>query len=177
MNITALSLAIGRDLSSFTQRLPIPPEAGSILTSPLLRNINGAFGIAPDSLKAANALRPWEGRGRGLEGGLGVTPRCPWPAREAPLLLRCQPAPEEVGPAPVTRAQQRLAGSQTSTPHPSELKGNLRGLSSSLRHSPPPSQYRRKSVETMTAVIDTAVSAPPASRCAFLGTFSSLPWG
>lgn len=37
------------------------PEAGSVLTSPLLRNINGAFGIAPDSLKAAPALRPWGG--------------------------------------------------------------------------------------------------------------------
>lgn len=46
---------------SLTQRVPISLEAEFILTSLLLGNINGAFGIAPDILKAANALRPWGG--------------------------------------------------------------------------------------------------------------------
>lgn len=54
----------GCDLSSLTPHIPISPEAGSILTSPLLRNINGASATAPDSLQAANALRPW-GLGEG----------------------------------------------------------------------------------------------------------------
>lgn len=80
MNVSALSLAIGRDLSSFTQRVPVPPEAGSILTSPLLRNINGAFGIAPDSLKAANALRPWGG----WEGGTGCDSEVPLASQGVP---------------------------------------------------------------------------------------------
>lgn len=95
MDITDLSLAIGGDLSSFTQRLPVPPVAGSILTSPLLRNINGAFGIAPDSLKAANALRPCWGWGLGVggwEGGTGCQAALGQPGRPhtlgVSLLLR-----------------------------------------------------------------------------------------
>lgn len=58
---------LGCDLSSLTLHIPISPEAGSILTSPLLRNINGASATAPDSLQAANALRPW-GWGKGHTG-------------------------------------------------------------------------------------------------------------
>lgn len=56
---------LGCDLSSLTRHIPVSPEAGSILTSPLLRNINGASGAACDSLQAANALWPW---GEGREG-------------------------------------------------------------------------------------------------------------
>lgn len=56
---------LGRDLSSLTRHTPVSPEAGSILTSPLLRNINGAAGTAPDSRQAANVLQPWGGGEKG----------------------------------------------------------------------------------------------------------------
>lgn len=84
---------LGCDLSSLTPHIPISPEAGSILTSPLLRNINGVSATTPDSLQALNALWPWgeghtgslasevrmvEGRLAAFTGeGLPMTPHCP----------------------------------------------------------------------------------------------------
>lgn len=56
---------LGRDLSSLTRHTPVSPEAGSILTSPLLGNINGAAGTAPDSrMLMHSSLGEGEGEGR-----------------------------------------------------------------------------------------------------------------
>lgn len=84
---------LGCDLSSLTQHIPISPEAGSILTSPLLRNINGALGIAPDSRKTRmhSGLGGGSRRGAGGELHAEVPPDQLGGQRPISLILRCGP--------------------------------------------------------------------------------------